>query len=395
MNNVLQLSVDKDSTSAAAATIKLFLMLFTPLALILTILFYGIFQVDESIRQSLLEIHRMSQTTILMHLLAYYVVSLSLLFLVVAYLASLIVGHRKTVDALSHSNNEIIDLYNNAPCGYHSLDRNGVFIRMNATELEWTGYTTDEVIGKMKLSDFLTPASYEKFQKEFPKFKKEGYVHDLEYEVRRKNGTIFHVLLNAIAVYDDEGRYLMSRSTLFDITVRQSYEAKIRELAYHDALTKLPNRQLLLDRINQGLSRSERSEFLLAILFLDLDKFKNINDQLGHDVGDELLKTVAVRISALVRGSDTVSRAGGDEFIVVLPEINEQHDAELVAQKIIQGLGTVIDVKGYELNISASIGIAFYPMDGNSAVELMKKADRAMYLAKEAGGNCYRIFSNA
>lgn len=372
---------------------KTFLILYIPLALILTIFFYGIFQIDEAIQRALLEIHQLSQAAILIHLSVYYAVTLLLLFIVVAYLAVLIVGHRETVDALSQSSKEIIDLYNKAPCGYHSLDMNGIFIRMNDTELRWTGYTAEEVIGKMKLSDFLTPASYEKFQEEFPKFKEKGFVNDLEYEVRRKDGSLFHVLLNAVAVYDDEGRYVMSRSTLFDITVRQGYEAKIRELAYHDVLTQLPNRQLLLDRINQGLAKTERSQMLLAILFLDLDKFKEINDQLGHDIGDELLKTIAVLVSASVRGSDTVARAGGDEFIIVLPEVSDRHDAVLVAQKILAGMGSVIYIKGNKIDVSASIGIAFYPSDGNSAFELMKKADIAMYAAKGAGRNCYRLYS--
>ncbi|GEM_PF-3552708 len=397
MKNVLQFVsfwvTPKKNDLGLKAIFKIFLILYIPLALILTIFFYGIFQIDEAIQRALLEIHHMSQAVILMHLSVYYVVTLLLLFIVVAYLATLIVGHRKTVDALSQSSKEIIDLYNNAPCGYHSLDINGIFIRMNDTELQWTGYAPEEVIGKMRLSDFLTPASYEKFQEEFPKFKEQGFVNDLEYEVRRKDGSLFHALLNAVAVYDDEGRYVMSRSTLFDITVRQGYEAKIRELAYHDVLTSLPNRQLLLDRINQGLAKTERSQLLLAILFLDLDKFKDINDRLGHDIGDELLKTIAVRVTASVRGSDTVARSGGDEFIIVLPEISDRHDAVLVAQKILTGIGSVMYVKGYELDVSASIGIAFYPSDGDNAFELMKKADMAMYVAKEAGRNCYRLYS--
>lgn len=375
------------------ATFKIFLVIYVPLALILTILFYGIFQMDEAIQRALLEIHQLSQTAILMHLSIYYVVSLVLLFGVVVYLSVLIVGHRRMVEALGQSSKEIIDLYNHAPCGYHSLDVNGYFIRINETELRWTGYSADEVIGKMKLSDFLTPASYQRFQEEFPRFKEQGFINDLEYEVRRKDGSLFHVLLNATAVYDNEGRYVMSRSTLFDITVRQGYEAKIRELAFHDPLTRLPNRQLLLDRINEGLTKSEHSQLLLAILFLDLDKFKEINDQLGHDIGDELLQTIAVRISASVRGSDTVARAGGDEFIVVLPEINDRHDAVLVAQKILEGIKSPLLIQGYELDVSASIGVAFYPSDGSDAFELMKKADIAMYVAKDAGGNCYRLYS--
>jgi diguanylate cyclase (GGDEF)-like protein len=201
------------------------------------------------------------------------------------------------------------------------------------------------------------------------------------------------VLLNATAVYDEQGQYVMSRSTLFDITVRKHYEAQIHKLAYHDALTGLPNRQLLWDRMNQGIAKTERSQSELAVLFLDLDKFKNVNDQLGHDIGDELLKQVAVRVSASVRESDTVARTGGDEFIIVLPEINQPQDAELVAQKILKALSSLTYVQGYELDVSASIGIAFYPLDGKNILDLMKKADMAMYTAKERGRNCYQVYS--
>jgi len=377
----------------AKAAFKVFFILYIPLTLILTILFYGIFQIDETIQRSLLEIHKVSQLTILLHMSAYYATSLLLLFIVVAYLAVILVSHRQAVDALSQSDKEITNLYNKAPCGYHSLNSQGVFIRMNDTELQWIGYMPEEVIGKMKFSDLLTPASYELFQQAFPQFKEQGFVHDLEYEIRRKNGSVFKALLNATAVYDIKGNYLMSRSTMFDITERQQYEAKIHELAYHDVLTSLPNRQLLMDRINQSLAKTARSGLLLAVMFLDLDKFKNINDRLGHDIGDELLKTVAVRLSASVRDSDTVSRSGGDEFIIVLPEINEPRDAELVAKKILERIGSVIYVKGYQLEVSISIGIAFYPSDGEGALELMKKADMAMYVAKEAGRNQYHFYS--
>jgi diguanylate cyclase (GGDEF)-like protein/PAS domain S-box-containing protein len=326
--------------------------------------------------------------------LAIYGTSLTLLALLVAYLVIMLVSRRQVMQALHRSSEEIEGLYNNAPCGYHSLDTNGFFIRINATELQWLGYEYAEVIGKKKFSDFLTQQSFDLFQQAFPKFKEQGFVKDLEYELIRKNGSIFNILLNAVAVYDAGGHYLMSRSTMFDMTQRMRYEAMIHELAYHDGLTHLPNRQLLLDRINQGLVKAERSELLLAVMFLDLDKFKYINDRLGHDIGDELLKTVAVRLSASVRESDTVARSGGDEFVIFLHEINHVHDAELVAKKILAGLNRPVQAKIHELAISASIGIAIYPFDGTTVFDLMKKADMAMYIAKESGRNQYHFYSS-
>ncbi len=152
--------------------------------------------------------------------------------------------------------------------------------------------------------------------------------------------------------------------------------------------------QSLLDRIDQRLVEAGRLQLLLAILFLDLDKFKNVNDRLGHDIGDELLKIIAVRVSASIRGSDLVARAGGDEFVIVLPEINERYDAELVAQKILNGIGPLVYVKEHQLEVSASVGIALYPFDGENAAELMKKSEIAMYAAKNAGRNCYRFYSS-
>ncbi|MCD6039860.1 MAG: yegE 3 [Gammaproteobacteria bacterium] len=380
-------SLDKESA------FKLFFILYFPLALILIVIFYGIFQIDEAIQLSLLQINKTSQVTILSHILIYCGASLILLAIVVAYLSVILVSHRKSVDALNRSSKEITDLYNNAPCGYHSLDINGIFVRINNTELEWIGYSPEEVIGKMKFSDLLTPVSNDLFQRVFPKFKEQGFVHDLEYEIKRKDGSIMNVLLNATAAYDAAGNYIMSRSTLFDITDRQRYEARIHDLAYHDGLTMLPNRQLLMDRITQSLAKTERSRLLLAVMFLDLDKFKDINDHLGHDVGDELLKAIAVRLSASVRDSDTVARSGGDEFIIVLSEINEARDAELIAKKIVERVSALVYVKGQALEVSVSIGIALYPFDGENAVELMKKADLAMYAAKQVGGNRYHFYS--
>lgn len=178
-----------------------------------------------------------------------------------------------------------------------------------------------------------------------------------------------------------------------DITERKALEEKIWRLAYFDPLTNLPNRRLLMDRLNKNLSQARRYERALAIMFLDLDNFKVINDSLGHDIGDELLKEVAVRLSGCVRTGDTISRTGGDEFIIVLAEITHRDDAALVAEKIIKTINTPMQIADNTLNISVSVGIAVYPVNGgDDALELMKKADKAMYAAKAAGRNGYRFF---
>lgn len=169
-------------------------------------------------------------------------------------------------------------------------------------------------------------------------------------------------------------------------------EEQVRELAYYDTLTSLPNRRLLLDRLGQALAQAKRHRHLMAILFMDLDGFKQINDSLGHDVGDALLREVAARLTTCVRGADTVSRPGGDEFIVALAEIAHPEDAAQVAEKVLRALAAPVAASGHRLLVTASLGIAIFPDDGADVLELMKKADRAMYAAKEAGRNRYRFY---
>ena len=177
-----------------------------------------------------------------------------------------------------------------------------------------------------------------------------------------------------------------------DITERKQMEEKIWNLAYFDSLTNLPNRRMLLDRLDQSLSRAKRHQHSLAVIFLDLDYFKTINDSLGHDVGDLLLKEVSARLTGCVRMEDTVSRLGGDEFVILLSEITHSEDAALVAEKILKAIAVPIEIAGNTLNISASIGIAVYRMNSQDDMHaLLKQADAAMYAAKYAGRNGYRF----
>lgn len=196
-----------------------------------------------------------------------------------------------------------------------------------------------------------------------------------------------------LPVLGETGEFLGRRASNRDITARKNAEAQIQQLAFFDVLTGLPNRRLLLDRLARALSLAQRFQRSLAVMFLDLDNFKKINDTLGHDVGDKLLKEVSVRLNACVRTGDTVARQGGDEFIIVLAEIAQADDAALVADKIIEAIKVPVRIADNMLTVSASIGIAVYPVNGSDdAQELMKKADKAMYAAKAAGRNGYRFF---
>ncbi len=164
-------------------------------------------------------------------------------------------------------------------------------------------------------------------------------------------------------------------------------------MAYHDSLTGLPNRALLADRLQRAMLASQRNSRRLAVMFIDLDRFKNINDTLGHFIGDLLLKEVAQRLGLAVRASDTVARLGGDEFVVLLPELNLAQEAATVAQKIIDSLAAPIFIEDCELHISPSIGICLYPDDGSDVETLMRHADTAMYHAKDSGRNNYQFFA--
>ncbi len=178
-----------------------------------------------------------------------------------------------------------------------------------------------------------------------------------------------------------------------EVFERLQAEQRIWHVAHHDGLTGLPNRTLLHDRLEQALTQAERQGQRAAVIFLDLDRFKTINDTLGHAIGDELLKHVAARLSAVIRAVDTVSRLGGDEFVVVMTGIAGPHDAAVVAQKIIDSLAPAVQIEGHTLRATPSLGIALFPEDGVQALQLMKNADTAMYHAKARGRNTYEFFT--
>ncbi len=185
---------------------------------------------------------------------------------------------------------------------------------------------------------------------------------------------------------------LAQMTIIQDITERKLAEELTRRLAYHDQLTGLPNRSLFNDRLTMALAQAQRHRQRLAVMLLDLDRFKDINDNLGHRVGDTLLKGMAQRLSGLLRKSDTVARLGGDEFILISAELARKKDAAKVARKILEACRAPFACEGLEVQVTASIGIAFYPDHGQDSDTLVKHADMAMYRAKKAGRNNYQIF---
>lgn len=216
-------------------------------------------------------------------------------------------------------------------------------------------------------------------------------VRGFEEEIVFADGTVKHLIGNAKPLHGPSGEIYGSVAAFVDISERREAEEQIRRIAHLDPLTNLPNRILLMDRLRQALSISQRNQSRTAILFLDLDRFKEINDRLGHHVGDQLLQEVAARLRNAIREADTVSRLGGDEFIVVLPELHAADDAAGVATKILNAISTEYVIAGQKLGITPSIGISVFPDHGQDPALLLRLADKAMYEAKQAGRNTFRF----
>ena len=208
----------------------------------------------------------------------------------------------------------------------------------------------------------------------------------------RRDGRETEIEDSAAPIHDRDGRVAGSVIVFHDVSAVRAMALQMSHLAQHDPLTDLPNRMLLTDRITQAISSAHRNGRTLAILFLDLDGFKQVNDSLGHAIGDELLRSVATRLTACVRHSDTVSRLGGDEFVVLLSELKHAEDAATSANKILTALTAPQHVAQHELVITASIGLSICPADGQDAETLIKHADTAMYQAKQSGRNNYQFF---
>jgi diguanylate cyclase (GGDEF)-like protein/PAS domain S-box-containing protein len=201
------------------------------------------------------------------------------------------------------------------------------------------------------------------------------------------------VEIGAALIHDEKGRVDGTVLVFRNVTERRQQQERLAFLAIHDALTELPNRVLFNDRLTLALANAARRKRGIAVLMLDLDRFKRVNDTLGHSVGDRLLKSVAERLGGLLRKSDTIARLGGDEFMILLPEISGPGSAGRIARRILRAFKQPIDLKDRKLPITASIGIAFYPRDGEDVESLTKNSDIAMYAAKEGGRNTFKLYS--
>ncbi len=255
------------------------------------------------------------------------------------------------------------------------------------------GYTPAEMLGK-KSTDFMPPEEVDRVRQWFRETHSPGEpIRALEHMSVTKDGRVIWLQVSGVPFFNNNGNRLGNRGTGLDITERKLAERRIEELATRDSLTQLPNRRLLTDRLSQGILTAQRNDALLAVLFIDLDRFKTINDSLGHAAGDALLKGVSQRLASLMRKGDTLARLGGDEFVVLLEQMREPEDAGVVAQKIINSLSEPFLVDGHLLNTAASVGVSVFPNDATDSATLLRNADMAMYFAKEHGRHNYQFYS--
>tara|TARA_R110001599_G_scaffold353737_1_gene595983 strand:+ start:2926 stop:4551 length:1626 start_codon:yes stop_codon:yes gene_type:complete len=275
--------------------------------------------------------------------------------------------------------------------GIAVTDDKGIILSVNPAFSEITGYSSEEAVGntpRILKSNRHDRAFYDDMWLELANNGQwKGDIWN-----RRKCGEVFLERVTITLIRDPDGMPARYVSVFSDITDLWQKDEYLKHLAFHDALTNLPNRSLLMDRLNCRIATSEREQTSIALMFLDLDRFKFINDNFGHDVGDDLLKLVATRLLALVRESDTVSRLGGDEFVIKLTNPANKAEIVRIANRILAEINQPMEFRGDLFQVGVSIGIAVFPADGRSSLDLIKNADAAMYTAKDAGKNTFRFF---
>jgi len=299
-------------------------------------------------------------------------------------------------------------IVNKSPDIVYILDSQGRFTFINKRVESLLGYKMKEVIGK-HYSEIVHEDDLEKAQFKFNE-RRTGQRASINIELKLKcknkdqtrnfDNRLLPIEINSVGVYstkDSKGsnKFIGTYGIARDITDRIEAEEIIRFQAYHDMLTRLPNRTLLKDRLNQAITHARRNMTNLSVMFLDLDRFKLINDTLGHIVGDHLLQAVAMRLRHCLREGDTLARIGGDEFTLLLPEVESREDAEVIARKIIKSLKMPFKIDSHELFVSTSIGISHYPEDGETMESLIKHADIAMYSVKGSGKNGFQCYNDS
>jgi len=299
------------------------------------------------------------------------------------------------VERLQHANERLqlfVKMFNNSGEAIAITDAGRRVIAVNPAFVKITGYAEEEVIGQDP-KILSSGRQDDKFYQAMWRSINETGMWQGEIWNRRKSGEIYPEWLSIGTVKNSQNEVINYISLFSDITKRKEAESRIEHLAHYDSLTHLPNRALFADRLKQALLAGIRNNKKSALLFLDLDKFKLVNDTMGHLAGDMLLQSVAARLKSCVRETDTICRQGGDEFMILLPEIGSAEDAETVAGKVISAMAEPHWIGETELVITFSIGISICPDDATDDEMLIKHADDAMYLAKASGRNNYKLFA--
>ena len=270
-------------------------------------------------------------------------------------------------------------------------DKKANILHVNPAFCKVTGYTRDEVLGKtprILSSGRQGKAFYEGFWSDL--------LHNNHWEGeiwnRRKDGKIYPEWLSVTAVMDDDSIVNHYVAIFSDISSQKDSEERLYYLAHYDHLSRLPNRLAFHDRLHQAISSARRSKNEVAVMFLDLDGFKQVNDTLGHNAGDEVIREISARLGLAMRESDAIARFGGDEFTVLLAEVEAREGVEVAAQKIIEAVSEPIHIENTVAQVTTSIGISLYPQDSDDIDTLIRQADMAMYAAKESGKNKYLFF---
>ncbi len=286
---------------------------------------------------------------------------------------------------------ELLDI---APGAMIVFNRDREILLVNKSSQKMFGYAGSEMVGRC-IEDFV-PSLYVQHsgseEKNGSCAPEKYLVQGREFLIRRRDGGDLSVEIGLNSLETPDG--LLTIAVLWDISERIKYKVQLAHQASHDCLTQLPNRNLLVDRLDQALLYAERYHRSVAVMFADLDHFQIINDSLGHDVGDRLLQTVAGRFSGCIRASDTVGRQGGDDFLFVITDVAEESDIARLAQKILAAVDQPLEFDSHDLHVTCSIGISVYPKDGKDSQTLLKNADVAMFRAKEYGRNTYQFFTH-
>lgn len=293
-----------------------------------------------------------------------------------------------------HYASEVKDLYENAPCGYHSLDSQGYIVKINRTELNWLGYRAEELIGKRLYRDFITPETRQAFDAGFQQMLNREQAASAECALIKRDGTTLPVAILTTAHVTEDG-FQYTRTTVFDLSERKHLESRLEQQAMTDALTGLGNRRFLEDQAVMEMARAQRSGEPLSLIAIDLDHFKHINDTYGHDGGDKVLQAFAATARAQLRDGDVLCRMGGEEFAILLPNATARQ-AMQVAERLRHAVEhTPVELTADEISnitksvvsYTASLGVTLVSINETSLKPAIKRADQGLYIAKKAGRN--------